>query len=283
MRTGLCGWNQRGSSRLAAAATLVGCGLDCLYTVGRLAAAAKQGGIHHRVGALFFLGALMVQVRGSNDTDQPDTDQPDGPRFADGTEVTVTAHVTKEGTLQQDNEPGSFRQRIDVETEQIARGDEDFAARSGLRVNVYQRPVKGQADEAGAAPVHLFTYGERLREGIVGTVRWLGGLRVADVRVPTPGTALILLSALSIALAMALVRRRPALAICGLAALAASAFWISAVPPHPRIRPAVLEMTAIDGGRVTRSFWCPRSAALYWWTREGYRAGCIRIWISAKT
>jgi competence protein ComEC len=48
---------------------------------------------------------------------------------------------------------------------------------------------------------------------------------------------------------MALVRRRPGLAVCGLAALAATAFWISAVPPHPRIRPAVLEMTAIDVGQ----------------------------------
>ena len=45
-------------------------------------------------------------------------------------------------------------------------------------------------------------------EGIAGTVRWLGGLRVADLRVPTPGTAVILLSALAIVLAMALVRRR---------------------------------------------------------------------------
>ena len=86
-------------------------------------------------------------------------------------------------------------------------------------------------------------------EGIAGTVRWLGGLRVADLRVPTPGTAVILLSALSIVLAMALVRRRPWLAAGGLAALAASAFWISAVPPHPQIRPAVLEMTAIDVGQ----------------------------------
>ena len=86
-------------------------------------------------------------------------------------------------------------------------------------------------------------------EGIAGTVRWLGGLRVADLRVPTPGTTLILLSALSIVLAMALVRRRPWLAAGGLAALAASAFWISAVPPHPQIRPAVLEMTAIDVGQ----------------------------------
>ena len=86
-------------------------------------------------------------------------------------------------------------------------------------------------------------------EGIAGTVRWLGGLRAADLRVPTPGIALILLTALSIGLAMALVRRRPWLAGAGLAALVASAFWICAVPPHPHIRPAVLEMTAIDVGQ----------------------------------
>ena len=86
-------------------------------------------------------------------------------------------------------------------------------------------------------------------EGIAGTVRWLGGLRAADLRVPTPGLVLILLTALSIALAMALVRRRPWLAGAGLTAVAASAFWICSVPPRPRIRPAVLEMTAIDVGQ----------------------------------
>ena len=86
-------------------------------------------------------------------------------------------------------------------------------------------------------------------DGIAGTVRWLGGLRVADLRVATPGTSLILLTALSIVLAMALVRRRPWLAVLGVSALAVSAFWISAVPPHPQLRPAVLEMTAIDVGQ----------------------------------
>ena len=86
-------------------------------------------------------------------------------------------------------------------------------------------------------------------EGIAGTVRWLGGLRAADLRVPTPGTIVILMTALAIILAMALVRLRPWLAVAGLAALAASAFWISAVPPRPQIRPAVLEMTAIDVGQ----------------------------------
>jgi competence protein ComEC len=86
-------------------------------------------------------------------------------------------------------------------------------------------------------------------EGIAGTVRWLGGLRVADLRVPTPGMTLILLSAISIALAMTLIRRHRWLAIGAIAGLAASAFWISAIPPRPQVRPAVLEMTAIDVGQ----------------------------------
>jgi len=86
-------------------------------------------------------------------------------------------------------------------------------------------------------------------EGIAGTVRWLGGLRIADLRVPTPGTAVIFLSVLAIVLAMALARRRPWIAATGLAALVASALWISAVPPRPQFRSEVLEMTAIDVGQ----------------------------------
>ena len=96
-------------------------------------------------GALFFLGALMVQVR------VPDDAGSGLLRFADGSEVIVTAHVTKEGIAQEDG-PGSVRQRLEVETEQIARGDEKFAVNSGLRINVYQ-PMKREPDQAaGAAP-----------------------------------------------------------------------------------------------------------------------------------
>jgi competence protein ComEC len=86
-------------------------------------------------------------------------------------------------------------------------------------------------------------------QGIAGTVRRLGGLQVADLRVATPGTVLILLSSLSIVLAMVLVRRRAWLAVAGVAALAASAAWISAVPPRPQVLPAVMEMTLIDVGQ----------------------------------
>lgn len=86
-------------------------------------------------------------------------------------------------------------------------------------------------------------------EAVDGTVRWLGGLRIADARVPTPGLVAILMGAAALVLAMILMRRRPLLAGAGLAALAGSAFWICAVPPHPRIRTGELEVTAIDVGQ----------------------------------
>ena len=71
------------------------------------------------LGALSFLGALMVQVR------LPDDAGSGLLRFADGTEIIVTAHVTKEGALQE-NGPGSVRQRLEVATEEIARGDQSL-------------------------------------------------------------------------------------------------------------------------------------------------------------
>jgi competence protein ComEC len=82
-----------------------------------------------------------------------------------------------------------------------------------------------------------------------GSVRWLGALRIADTRVPTPQLAVILLSAGALVLAIVLSRRRRLLVIAGWAALVVSAFWICAVPPHPQLRPGVLELTAIDVGQ----------------------------------
>ena len=82
-----------------------------------------------------------------------------------------------------------------------------------------------------------------------GSVRWLGALRIADTRIPTPQFIVILLGAGALVLAMVLSRRRPWLVLTGWAALAASAFWISAVPPHPQFRAGVLELTAIDVGQ----------------------------------
>jgi competence protein ComEC len=82
-----------------------------------------------------------------------------------------------------------------------------------------------------------------------GSVRWLGALRIADTRVPTPQLLVILLGAGAVVTAMVLSRRRPLLAGFGWALLVFSAFWICAVPPHPQLRAGALELTAIDVGQ----------------------------------
>lgn len=86
-------------------------------------------------------------------------------------------------------------------------------------------------------------------EGITGTVKWLGGMRLADIRVPTPSVSAILFSGSAILLCAILVRRKVTLAMSGIALLAGSALWIWMVPPHQDIRGNVLEMTAIDVGQ----------------------------------
>jgi len=83
-----------------------------------------------------------------------------------------------------------------------------------------------------------------------GSVRWLGGLRIADTRVPTPQLAVILLGSCALVLAMVLSRRRRWLLIAaGWMLLTLSAFWICTVPPHPQLRLGVLELTVIDVGQ----------------------------------
>jgi competence protein ComEC len=81
-----------------------------------------------------------------------------------------------------------------------------------------------------------------------GSVRWLGGLRIADTRVPTPQLAVILLGACALVLAIVLSRRRWLLVAAGWTVLAFSAFWICAVPPDPQLRHGILELTAFGQG-----------------------------------
>jgi len=83
-----------------------------------------------------------------------------------------------------------------------------------------------------------------------GSVRWLGALRIADTRVPTPRLIVILLGTAALVLAMVLSRRQSWwLVLTGWVALALSAFWVCAIPPHPRFKAGVLELTAIDVGQ----------------------------------
>lgn len=85
--------------------------------------------------------------------------------------------------------------------------------------------------------------------GITGTVHWLGGLRVADIRVATPTLTVILLTGSSVLLAILLMRRRPLYAAAGFAFLALSTIFIWKIAPPPQIHAGTLEVTAIDVGQ----------------------------------
>ncbi len=86
-------------------------------------------------------------------------------------------------------------------------------------------------------------------QGIAGSVKWLGDVRLADIRVPAPGVAAIVFATVAVFACAGTLRRRSALAICGVVILVASAFWIWLIPPREQIHKNVLEMTAIDVGQ----------------------------------
>ena len=85
-------------------------------------------------------------------------------------------------------------------------------------------------------------------EAITGTVRGLGGLRLADLRVATPSALMIAAAATALLLAMILARRRALLAIAGLLAILAASIALAFFPPPPHVHHGVLEVTAIDVG-----------------------------------
>jgi len=85
--------------------------------------------------------------------------------------------------------------------------------------------------------------------GITGTVRGLGGLRIADHRVAMPDPVMIAVGACALALAMILARRRAIAATCGITVLVAAGVWISAAVPKPDLRRGVIELTAMDVGQ----------------------------------
>jgi competence protein ComEC len=84
---------------------------------------------------------------------------------------------------------------------------------------------------------------------ITRTIHLLGRLRVADLRVPTPALAAVLFCGCTLACSMFLARRRALFASAGLLLVAIAAIWIAAIPPHPKLFPNNLEVTAIDVGQ----------------------------------
>jgi competence protein ComEC len=85
-------------------------------------------------------------------------------------------------------------------------------------------------------------------DGITGTVRGLGLLRLADLRVAMPSGFMIALAILALVLAMWAARRRAQFAAAGLAAILLISLALAFLRPTPQISAGVLEVTSIDVG-----------------------------------
>jgi competence protein ComEC len=85
-------------------------------------------------------------------------------------------------------------------------------------------------------------------QSITGTVRGLGSLRLADLRVPTPSLAMMTLASAALIAAMILARRGAAIAAFGISALFAASLALASLQPTPQTHPGVLEVTSIDVG-----------------------------------
>ena len=85
-------------------------------------------------------------------------------------------------------------------------------------------------------------------QAITGTVRGLGSLRLADLRVATPSFVMIAAASLGLIAAMILARRRAALALVGLSLLLAGSLTLAFLSPNPQTSPGILEVTSIDVG-----------------------------------
>jgi competence protein ComEC len=84
--------------------------------------------------------------------------------------------------------------------------------------------------------------------GITGTVRGLGGLRPADLRVVMPSSFMIALAAAALILAIWTARRRMILTVAGLGALLLTSVVLAFWQPKPAFHPGVMEVTSIDVG-----------------------------------
>ena len=84
--------------------------------------------------------------------------------------------------------------------------------------------------------------------GITGTIRGLGGLHLADLRVPMPTGLMMAIAAAALLLAMGTARGKIAFTCAGLAAIFLVSLTLAMVFPHPRFHPGVMEVTTIDVG-----------------------------------
>ena len=100
------------------------------------------------LGAWFLLGAFLIQIRGQTGESDPRI-----LALADGREVTLTAHVMREGYARAAG-PRSIRESIDVETEEIASQGESWPVRAGVRLTIYEK-VEVERWSVGRPPAIL--------------------------------------------------------------------------------------------------------------------------------
>ena len=121
---------------------------------------AKLGWV---LGLSIFLlaGALGIQLR--NTGNHLDTGILP---YADRQEITLTAHVVRDGRIRQEH--AEFIQSVDVESEEIQTDNERVPVQSRVRVNIYDpRPFQSDSNTISGGPKisapRVFRYGERLR------------------------------------------------------------------------------------------------------------------------
>jgi len=86
-------------------------------------------------------------------------------------------------------------------------------------------------------------------DAITGTVHWLGGVHLADLRVAVPSNTVVLVALSALVFAMLAARRMRLITLGGVVALAGVAAWMTFVPASAHVIPGVIEMTAIDVGQ----------------------------------
>lgn len=103
----------------------------------------------------FWLGAVSIQIRQSPSL-------PDIARWANRTEILVTAHVVHEGYLREAGF-GGLQQSIDVETEELKSDAEVSHTKFRIRLGIFGKESADEAAIEGTPNFPIYRYGQRLR------------------------------------------------------------------------------------------------------------------------
>jgi competence protein ComEC len=113
------------------------------------------------LAAVAALGCLAFGARSAEFSREVGAQQI-GP-YLDGSEVTITAHVLRDGVVRTIGE--DRRQIVEIETEEIQSrvASPESRVKAGIRLTIYSREENDDEDAEGTAANHRFIYGERLR------------------------------------------------------------------------------------------------------------------------